>query len=712
MRIFGFTAVFWLLGFALPVLAQSRITGISPAKGGPGTIVTLFGTGLGLHVGDSASFFPNVPATILGASASQISVLVPAAAQSGPIEVLIGGFPVDSPDFQVTPRITSFYSALGQDGLPASPAIATVGSTVRIDGFNLSELNGAPPAIYFNGVLGSDISAPASTQASAVVPPGASTGFVTLTTSAGTVSSTTYLYLNPVIASFTAATNAGSVIQIYGSSFLGVSSVSIGGIPATFTVDPMGTNIQATVPTNAVDGPILVASPGGVFLTQTRYYVLPKIDTISPQGGPAGTVVTLQGSGLTGATSVKFGTTPALFTPINSTTLTAIAPVGFTGAPVSVTTPNGSATSPVFFDPPPSISSFSPTEGQPGTIVTVFGQNFNDVSQLALGNLILSTYTVSSDHTQITVVLPANAASGRWRVVTAGGTNLSSASFSVLGPQPKIVGFSPTAGPVGTVITVSGLNLTSATSTTVGGVTAPFAVSGANLTITVPAGAITGPIRVVTPDGTATSDGVFTVGTSADLRATLNSSLNPAVAYLPLTFTYSVNNLGPLPAANVVVTLILPSGVTFLSVQGTADFDRIGNQITLRHGTLNSGSSVNGSVRVKVGAPATLTTSINVTSDTPIPSGGKNQASLTLNAALPSLEIDPAGPGTLSLQWPSAATNFVLEATPSLLGAAPGGSPVWSSVTNLPSDDGFTRQLVLPLGSGADFFRLRLLGSQ
>jgi hypothetical protein len=78
---------------------------------------------------------------------------------------------------------------------------------------------------------------------------------------------------------------------------------------------------------------------------------------------------------------------------------------------------------------------------------------------------------------------------------------------------PTISSFTPTSGPVGTSVAITGTNLTGATSVTFNGVSATsFTVdSDTQITATVPSGASTGPIRVATPGGSATSVDDFTV---------------------------------------------------------------------------------------------------------------------------------------------------------------------------------------------------------
>jgi uncharacterized protein (TIGR03437 family) len=77
----------------------------------------------------------------------------------------------------------------------------------------------------------------------------------------------------------------------------------------------------------------------------------PTITSFTPTSGPVRTVVTITGTGFTGATVVTFGGVAATFTFNADTQITATvpdsAPVG--SDPIVVTTPGGSATSPTNF---------------------------------------------------------------------------------------------------------------------------------------------------------------------------------------------------------------------------------------------------------------------------------------------------------------------------------------------------------------------------
>jgi hypothetical protein len=116
---------------------------------------------------------------------------------------------------------------------------------------------------------------------------------------------------------------------------------------------------------------------------------------------------------------------------------------------------------------------------------------------------------------------------------------------------PCISGINPTAAPVGAGVTITGINLTGATKVQFHGTTAVIGTNTATqITTTVPAGATTGPITVLTGGGTATS-GTFTVilppvanagpdqSVASQATATLDASGSHDPQSEPLTFAWS-----------------------------------------------------------------------------------------------------------------------------------------------------------------------------
>lgn len=160
----------------------------------------------------------------------------------------------------------------------------------------------------------------------------------------------------------------------------------------------------------------------------------------------------------------------------------------------------------------PTLTSFSPGSGAVGTSVTINGSGFSSAANVTF-NGTYASFTINSD-IKITATVPAGATTGPIAVIAAGGIVTSSTSFTVTSsaPAPTISSFSPTSGPVGTNVSITGSNFTFASAVKFNGTSASFAVnSGTSITATVPAGATTGTISVTTPGGTGTSSSSFTV---------------------------------------------------------------------------------------------------------------------------------------------------------------------------------------------------------
>lgn len=164
---------------------------------------------------------------------------------------------------------------------------------------------------------------------------------------------------------------------------------------------------------------------------------------------------------------------------------------------------------------PPSITSFSPMSGPVGTLVTITGTNFTTpvVTEVEFNGLNDETFKVESG-TTITATVPSGARNGPIQVTNADGRATSPAGFVVTPtPAPTIRSFKPTSGPVGTLVVITGTNLTGATAVSFNQVeaTPPTVNSSTQITATVPTEATSGLISVTTPGGTETSTTNFTV---------------------------------------------------------------------------------------------------------------------------------------------------------------------------------------------------------
>lgn len=254
------------------------------------------------------------------------------------------------------------------------------------------------------------------------------------------------------------------------------------------------------------------------------------VTSFSPACGVVGTSVAITGTGFTGMTDVTFnGTSATTETFVSDTSATALVPAGATTGKIEVITPNPDTPSSADFTvetapAAPTITSFTPTSGVIGTSVTITGTKFCGTTSVKFNNVSATTFTVNSA-TSITATVPTGATTGKISVTNTVATVNSTADFVVAG-TPTITSFTPTFGPVGKSIKITGTNFSgtgfTTTSVKFNGVTATFVVnSPTQITATVPTGATTGKITVTTPGGTATSTANFTVSTLHSRSVTL-----------------------------------------------------------------------------------------------------------------------------------------------------------------------------------------------
>jgi hypothetical protein len=159
----------------------------------------------------------------------------------------------------------------------------------------------------------------------------------------------------------------------------------------------------------------------------------------------------------------------------------------------------------------PTITSFTPTTAATGTTVTIKGKYFTGATAVSFGGKAATSFSILTDST-LTAVVGADT-SGSVSITTSGGTG-SLAGFTFVA-APTISSFTPTTGSVGTLVTITGTNLSNQTSLSIGGVSAiPISNTGNTIVAMVMPGAITGSVSLTTASGMATGIGNFTVATT------------------------------------------------------------------------------------------------------------------------------------------------------------------------------------------------------
>ena len=319
---------------------------------------------------------------------------------------------------------------------------------------------------------------------------------------------------------------------------------------------------------------------------------------------------------------------------------------------------------------PPQILSFNPAVGRIADTVTIYGENFdgrgndkNTVTFAKTGGGTITASVTNATRTQLSVVVPATAATGRITVTTADGAATSATNFEVQNiPPPVITDFTPRRGQVGTAVKLLGTNLKTGNSNPI------VTFKGTNNTrlnalvnsatigevnILVPNGAITGLIELTTPWGNTRTAQEFVVDETQQFQITVAPSTIQAVERTQGTGIVYLNSsnstftqLARLSAAN------LPGGVTatFEPAQITA-----GANSTLKLSLANS-AIASGSYQFTVRAAAIID-GREVIKETTAGLSVLTAGQTTISGRVLNTDSEPIIGATVSLDGQSAATD-------------------------------------------------------
>ena len=487
--------------------------------------------------------------------------------------------------------------------------------------------------------------------------------------------------------------------------------MSINGRPAGAPTVLSDFQLSTVVPAGATSGPVSVTTPSGVITSAVRFTVVPPptVTSFSPSVGLGGTPITVSGSGFTTATEVTVGGSVTAFTVLSDTSLRATVPTDATSGRVAVSNVAGTASSAGSFTvtappPAPTVTGFSPGNGPPGTVVTVTGTNLATTTGVYFGGA--ASLSVAASATSVTAVVPSGGFSGVVSVLAAGGGATSAAAFQVTAPvlpplPPVVAALSPSAGPVGSTVLISGTGFDFTTGVSFNGMPATFQQVTGGLAAVVPAGATTGPVVVTSADaGPGTGSVVFTVqgaGSSGPSLTSFAPGSGPAgttvvVTGVGLAGTSAVSVNG-VPAASF--SALSPTAVSFVvgkkSTSGPV-------RLTTPGGVLTSSTSFvvgKASAVPTVTAPAPLAgpagTTVTVTGTaltgaTAVTVGGTPVASFRVGSATSLTLVVAAGTasGPVAVTTPIgtavSAVPFTVTELPTLTALSPASGGVGTTV--------------------------------
>ncbi|MFC6225314.1 LamG-like jellyroll fold domain-containing protein [Hymenobacter artigasi] len=310
-------------------------------------------------------------------------------------------------------------------------------------------------------------------------------------------------------------------------------------------------------------------------------------------GGQSGSGSNVSGGGGGGGSSwVMAGSTAISYSPSGvlsngAMTITAIAPSP-TATPTVAAPANGGT-----------VTTATPTYS--GTAAA------GSTVRLYVDGTLLGTTTTATAGGTYSLAQPTALTQGSHSVAAtaqASGQPVSASSatstFTVV-LAPVISSFTPLSGPVGTSVTITGTNLSGATSVRFNGTAqTSFTGSATQIVLAVPAGATTGTLTVTTPNGTsAASSQPFTlcaapVATARNVSLTLDAGGNAPLAATAVN-NGSTADCGPAPAGALSVSAsafscanVVPATVASgLSFNGSSQYLAVaaGNSLPIGNGS-------------------------------------------------------------------------------------------------------------------------------
>ena len=338
-----------------------------------------------------------------------------------------------------------------------SPSTAGAGETVTLTGTDFRFIG----SVSIGGVPVPEYVVNSSTSITLRVPPGSTSGTITIRGAGGSTTSTTTLNIipPPVITSFTPGSgSAGQVLTLTGRDFTDATSVRFGNTTATFTVSADGRTIQAIIPAGVVTGAtISVTTRGGTATSGTGFLgTLPPDPTITgfePVPVVEGGILTVLGVNFpynpnNPLANVILGgvAVPGAFYT-SSTTLVFRVPQGVvpvtmlsTQAIITLQTPRGATSAslqvPIRAADAPVITGFTPEEGDSVTMITIEGRNFGtsprtSILDITIGGVPVESFVVVNS--RVIVSIAGTVTSGAIVIRTPSGTVTTTGTFRYTG---------------------------------------------------------------------------------------------------------------------------------------------------------------------------------------------------------------------------------------------------------------------------------------
>jgi hypothetical protein len=401
------------------------INSVLPNSGKAGDKITITGNNFSKKQSDNVVKFNNIVANVIEASSTKLIVEVPNGISSDSynsnisISVTVGGMTLNWYEFAISPAITGF-----------SPSSGTFGTSVKITGSNFYgtqiKLNDVLCYNNYNNNSWIQFTIPNNIKTSKVSMAVVKNGVEIIVPGEFLMNPCSITSISPQKGL------TGTQVTISGIGFNPdsyVNTIKIGGEKVTNYWTSNSGTVNGTVPESLKGGTYDVTVNNGIeetVLSNAFTVIEPKITGLSPTSGHYNSLVTIYGKNLADAQYVGFGydrswNTRAEIISSDSLQIVVKVPANISTGSVNAYVNIGNRTissSNEFTVLPPEITSFSPSEGTPGTIVTIKGIGFDSGqynTSVKFGTIASTVVTISP--TEIKAVVPSDAEAGEMKLL-------------------------------------------------------------------------------------------------------------------------------------------------------------------------------------------------------------------------------------------------------------------------------------------------------
>jgi N-acetylneuraminic acid mutarotase len=425
------------VSFLSPSASPPEISGFEPQHADMGDTVLITGDHFATNVQRNEVRFGNTYASVVSASATELSVIVPTEFNSRHVKISVSVFGNTTnaeQDFTLNPPVLYYVS----------PSAGYEGQQFYVFGKNFVPFH---TTLYANSdslEIWSISNEYVASVISNKVKPGPNTLSVKVFGEQTTLEES-LTNLSPQIASISPhEVTFGDIVTITGSGFttdLWSLSVAIGSSYAEI-ISASETQIEFKVPNDLYFKENFISVGVNDHYTSSSESIqlkAPVISDISPTQGPSGTVVTINGNNFSYSyTYVYFNDVPATINSLSHTEIVAEVPLGNSGMQdIRVQTGEQSVTAFQQFEiAPHEIYDFNPKKGSTGTVVTITGKNFSmnaSSNYVTIGQFYCQVISSSADQLQVRIADEVNdtwGLSGQVSVTIGNNTATSVDMFS------------------------------------------------------------------------------------------------------------------------------------------------------------------------------------------------------------------------------------------------------------------------------------------